>query len=110
MLQLLTLLERAVKRDFLSSNFSTTEEMLGSSCMPDDSVNASIITDSVPVLPWVPQTTAALSLRLFEFDASISYIPIEKPELPGEKKEVKEYVVSFISSCLYLAHFPSKLD
>ncbi|KAK4271625.1 hypothetical protein QN277_020289 [Acacia crassicarpa] len=91
-LQLLTLLERAVQRDFLSSNFSTADEMLGSSSMPDDAVNASTDSESVPVLPWVPQTTAAISLRIFEFDASISYIPVETPELPCEEKEASEYV------------------
>ncbi|XP_054800756.1 homeobox-DDT domain protein RLT1 isoform X3 [Prosopis cineraria] len=91
LLQLLTLLERSVQRDFLSSTFSTTEEMLGSSCMPDNAVNASTDTESVPVLPWVPLTAAAVSLRIFEFDASISYVPAEKHEPQFEEKEVREY-------------------
>ncbi|KAF7803410.1 homeobox-DDT domain protein RLT1 [Senna tora] len=91
LLQLLTMFERALHRDFLSSNFSTTEEMLGSSSMLDSDVNASAEIESVPVLPWVPQTTAAVSLRIFEFDSSISYIRLEKSD-PAEEKEVKEYV------------------
>lgn len=55
--------------------------------------------ESVAVLPWVPQTTAALSLRLFEFDSSISYVKLERVE-PCEEKEAGEYIVS-------LFHFSS---
>lgn len=63
--------------------------------MLDSAVTAPVDTESVPVLPWVPQTTAAVSLRLLEFDASISYVRVEKPE-PSEEKEMKEYIVSLI--------------
>ncbi|KAK7252126.1 hypothetical protein RIF29_35862 [Crotalaria pallida] len=88
LLQILTLFERALHRDFLSSNFSTTEDLLGSSSM---SAHASADPESVALLPWVPQTTPAACLRLFEFDASISYILVEKPE-PGQEKEAREYM------------------
>ena len=60
--------------------------------MPESAEHASTDPESVPVLPWLPQTTAAVSLRLFEFDASISYVQLEKPE--PEEKEVREYIVS----------------
>ncbi|KAL5715822.1 hypothetical protein ACHQM5_017591 [Ranunculus cassubicifolius] len=75
LLQFLTLLEGAVKRDYLSSNFETTKELLASSatqCHTNDC--------STTVLPWVPQTTAAVALRLMELDASISYMLQQKVE------------------------------
>ena len=59
--------------------------------MPECAAHASTDPESVPVLPWLPQTTAAVSLRLFEFDASVSYVQLEKPE-PEEK--VREHIVS----------------
>ncbi|KAL2341845.1 hypothetical protein Fmac_009785 [Flemingia macrophylla] len=91
LLQILTLFERALRRDFLSSNFSTTDELLGLSSMSESSVQASTDPESVAVLPWVPPTTAALSLRLFEIDSSISYEKLEKYE-PCEEKEAREYI------------------
>lgn len=104
---MLTIFERALRRDFLSSNFSTTDELLGSSSMSGSAAHASTNLESVAVLPWVPQTTAALSLRLFELDSSISYVKLEKLE-PGEEKEAREYIVSlfhfssFVSSIFLL--------
>lgn len=67
--------------------------------MPESAVNALADTDSVPVLPWVPQTTAAVSLRLFEFDASIQ---LEKPDPPREEKEMGEYMVSVSFFLIYM--------
>ncbi|XP_047163549.1 homeobox-DDT domain protein RLT1 [Vigna umbellata] len=91
LIQILTLFEKALRRDFLSSNFSTTDELLGSSSMLECSGQASTDPESVPVLPWVPLTTAALSLRLFEIDSSISYVKPERLE-PSEEKEAREYI------------------
>nr|KYP51861.1 hypothetical protein KK1_026216 [Cajanus cajan] len=91
LLQILTLFEKALRRDFLSSNFSTTDELLGLSSMSESSVQASTDPESVAVLPWVPLTTAALSLRLFEIDSSISYGKFEEHE-PCEEKEAREYI------------------
>ncbi|XP_057431114.1 homeobox-DDT domain protein RLT1-like isoform X3 [Lotus japonicus] len=84
--QILVIFERALRRDFLSSNFSTTDELLGSTSISQSSAHATTDPESVAVLPWVPQTTAALSLRLFEFDSSISYVKLEKVE-PCEEKD-----------------------
>ncbi|XP_057751041.1 homeobox-DDT domain protein RLT1-like isoform X2 [Arachis stenosperma] len=89
LLQLLTVFERAIKRDFLSSSFSTTQELLGSSSMSE---SAFTDPESVAVLPWVPQTTSAVSLRLSEFDASISYVQLEKSEHRREKETI-EYML-----------------
>ncbi|XP_027339637.1 homeobox-DDT domain protein RLT1 [Abrus precatorius] len=91
LLQILTLFEKALRRDFLSSNFSTTDELLGSSSLSESSAQASTDPESVTVLPWVPLTTAALSLRLFEIDSSISYVKLERLE-PCEEKEAREYI------------------
>jgi len=90
----LTLFERVLKRDFLSSNFATTEELLGSCTQSGSSLHDFSDPRSIPVLPWIPQTLTAVALRLFELDASIIYLKQEKPE-PFEDKEVKEYIVSF---------------
>ena len=61
--------------------------------MSESAAHAFSDPESVAVLPWVPQTTSAVSLRLFEFDASISYVQLEKPEHRREK-EAKGYIVS----------------
>ncbi|XP_011047699.1 PREDICTED: uncharacterized protein LOC105141971 isoform X2 [Populus euphratica] len=80
LLQILILLEVGMKRDYLSSNYETSSELLSSSdqsgCAAHDSFNAG----AAPVLPWLPQTTAAVALRVIEFDASISYMLHQKLE------------------------------
>ncbi|ESW31360.1 hypothetical protein PHAVU_002G232200 [Phaseolus vulgaris] len=91
LLQILALLERALKRDFLSSTFSTTGEQLGLNTMSENVAQTSADSESVAVLPWVPLTTSAVSLRLFEFDESIVYLLHEKPE-PSEEKEDRQYI------------------
>ncbi|KAI3710229.1 hypothetical protein L2E82_40005 [Cichorium intybus] len=78
LLQILTWFESVIKRDHLSLDFETTEELLGTSGVPEKAVSG---TGTVPVLPWVPQTTAAVTLRLLELDASISYSPEQKAQL-----------------------------
>lgn len=88
--------ESVIKRDFLKSDFTTTDEHL-SSC----SISGNIIHDpadigSVLTLPWIPRTSAAVALRLYEVDASIYYIGCEKPE-PDQDKEVGEHIVSIFS-------------
>ena len=82
-----------MKRDFLSSTFSTTGEQLGLNTMSENVAQTSADSESVAVLPWVPLTTSAVSLRLFEFDESIVYVLHEKPE-PSEEKEDRQYIVS----------------
>lgn len=89
-----TLFECVIKRDFLSSNFAATEELLGSCSQPGAATHDYSDPGSVTVLPWIPHTIAAVALRLFELDASIIYVPHAKLE-PVEAKEVKEYMVSF---------------
>ncbi|XP_014508807.1 homeobox-DDT domain protein RLT1 isoform X2 [Vigna radiata var. radiata] len=91
LLQILALLERALKRDFLSSTFSTTGEQLGLNTVSESAAQTSADPESVAVLPWVPLTTSAVSLRLFEFDESIVYVLHEKPE-PREEKEDRQYI------------------
>ncbi|KAK4485260.1 hypothetical protein RD792_007892 [Penstemon davidsonii] len=78
LLKMLTQFERAIKRDYLSSDFETAEELV--------SYCASSYPGSVPQLPWIPNTTAAVALRLLELDASISYTPNQKSEILDEKK------------------------
>ncbi|GFS41286.1 homeodomain-like transcriptional regulator [Actinidia rufa] len=78
LLQILTLLECAIKKDFLSSNFETTKELLGSCNRTESAANISLNPEIIAVLPWVPQTSSAVTLRLMELDASISYMLHQK--------------------------------
>ncbi|OMO76376.1 hypothetical protein CCACVL1_15728 [Corchorus capsularis] len=85
LLKVLTHLESAIKRDYLSSNFETTKELLGLGLHSESDAT----TESV--LPWIPQTIAAVALRLLELDASIMYVKQEKVE-PSENKEARAYI------------------
>ncbi|XP_061344571.1 homeobox-DDT domain protein RLT1-like isoform X3 [Gastrolobium bilobum] len=105
LLQILTLLERALKRDFLSSTFTTTEELLRSSSMSESAAHTSTNPESVATLPWVPQTTAAVFLRLFELDGSIIYVPREKTEL-REEKDSRDHLTCFA----FLQKLPSRYN
>ncbi|KAF8050489.1 hypothetical protein N665_1958s0003 [Sinapis alba] len=78
LLQVLTSLESAIKKEYLSSNFLSTKELLGAA---DD-------LGSVDVFPWIPKTVSAVALRLLDLDASVIYVKAEKPELiPEDEKE-----------------------
>ncbi|XP_048138027.1 homeobox-DDT domain protein RLT2 isoform X2 [Rhodamnia argentea] len=71
LLQALTLLESAIRKDRLSPNFETTNELLSVSSAFAADISASL--DALNLLPWIPKTTAAVALRLMEFDSAISY-------------------------------------
>ncbi|KAJ0262642.1 Homeobox-DDT domain protein RLT2 [Hirschfeldia incana] len=81
--QVLTMLEVALKRDFLSSDFETTCELL-------DLSEEAIVRD-VKVLPWIPKTTGGVALRLFELDSSIAYTPDQNKD-PQKDKESEDFV------------------
>ncbi|KAJ0233722.1 Homeobox-DDT domain protein RLT1 [Hirschfeldia incana] len=81
LLQVLTSLESAIKKEYLSSNFVSAKELLGGADDAHDS-------GSVGVLPWIPMTVSAVALRLLDLDSSIIYVKPEKPELiPEDEKE-----------------------
>ncbi|KAK4484462.1 hypothetical protein RD792_007045 [Penstemon davidsonii] len=69
LLQSLTLLEDSIKKDYLAANYEATCEILRSVNITDTSSTHG----AVSVLPWIPQTTAAVALRLMELDTSIYY-------------------------------------
>ncbi|GMG98559.1 hypothetical protein Nepgr_000399 [Nepenthes gracilis] len=92
LLQILSLLESAVKRDFLSSDFHTANELLASSDTAGSVANLSSDLGTVTVLPWVPQTTAAVALRLMELDSAISYTFDQKVE-SGKFSETGELML-----------------
>lgn len=104
MLQILTLFESVVKRAFLASNFTTTGELLGTCNQSGPASHDYSDPRSVAVLPWVPHTIAAVALRLFELDASIIYIPHEKPGPADEGKDDRLYTVSFLLVSHSLSH------
>ncbi|XP_010478217.1 PREDICTED: homeobox-DDT domain protein RLT1 isoform X1 [Camelina sativa] len=82
LLQVLTTLETAIKKEYLSSNFMSAKELLGVGDADADTWG------SVDVLPWIPKTVSAVALRLSELDASIIYVKPEKPDLiPEDENE-----------------------
>ncbi|GJM93616.1 hypothetical protein PR202_ga10185 [Eleusine coracana subsp. coracana] len=81
---LLTQLECAIRRDFLSSDFEATSECLNSNSQDIASQNPLGPPESATVLPWVPDTTAAVMLRMLDLDAAISYIQNQKMERDGD--------------------------
>lgn len=95
----MTLLEGVIQKDFLSSNFETTDELLGSG-IQTESVNIFPNAEMVSVLPWVPQTSSAVALRLMELDASIFYTLQQR--LDSQKdKGAGNFIVSIVN---YLRH------
>ncbi|KAF4393124.1 hypothetical protein F8388_012633 [Cannabis sativa] len=91
LLQILTIFEGSIRRDFLSSTFAATDELLGSRNCSSNALHDYSDHGSVSILPWIPLTCSAVALRLFELDASITYLPEEKTE-PAEDKEFGEYI------------------
>uniref|UniRef100_A0A1J3GF28 Homeobox protein ceh-5 n=1 Tax=Noccaea caerulescens TaxID=107243 RepID=A0A1J3GF28_NOCCA len=85
LLQVLTSLESAIKKESLSSNFVSAKELLGAAGADDQG--------SVDVLPWIPKTVSAVALRLSDLDASIIYVKPAKPELiPEDENEQISFV------------------
>ncbi|KAF0917404.1 hypothetical protein E2562_017855 [Oryza meyeriana var. granulata] len=82
--QMLTLLEGAIKRDFLSSDFETTTELLNLNTQDNTSQNHVGLSGSAAVLPWVPATTAAITLRMLDLDSAVSYIQNRKERDGGD--------------------------
>ncbi|CAN8313497.1 unnamed protein product [Cochlearia groenlandica] len=78
LLQILTSLESAIKKESLSSNFISAKELMEDD---DDDDDDSVLVD---VLPWIPKTVSAVALRLSDLDASIIYVKPEKPEIIPE--------------------------
>lgn len=90
LLQILTEFEAVIKRFCLSTLFETTDELLAVSALSGRGVCDSADAGSVPQLPWIPQTTAAVALRLLELDGSISYTLDQKAELL-DNNEVEDF-------------------
>lgn len=102
---MITQLEGAVNRDWLSSNFETTKELLGV-ISPDTGVDESnFASGEVPLLPWIPHTTAAVALRLMVFDYSLAYSLDQKPE----NQRVNEFEDINVSDAIYFI-FTSSVD
>lgn len=95
--QVLTLLEGGIKRDFLSSIFQTTGELLSSGNAVGYVINDASNFGTVTMLPWIPQTTSAVALRLMELDSAISYLPDQK----AKDTQHRHFLVSiFIALCI----------
>lgn len=94
------MLERAVKLDFLLSNFETTDELLISKQETASTISAQ--SGLVPVLPWVPYTSAAVALRLLDLDFSISYMLNQKLESRKEREKEGDNIVSLIFLLLFM--------
>lgn len=99
------MLEAAVKRDFLSQSFETAKELIGSGGH-SYAADGSFIPGSFAVLPWIPRTTAAVALRLLEFDASLSYTIHQR--LGAQRDKETDEFVSGVSSkllCYYSTNY-----
>lgn len=94
--------ESVIKRGFLSTNFEAMGELLASSAVSESGASGSANPGSVPQLPWIPQTTAAVALRLLELDGCISYNLDQKVEIL-ENKEGEGFTVE---SCFFIALLP----
>jgi hypothetical protein len=88
--QLLTVLECAINEDYLTSNFETTAELLEAAGVP----NIMSPSGSVSVIPSVPSTVAAVSFRLYDLDASIFYMPLQKA-VSHRNRDDNGFMVSF---------------
>lgn len=88
--QLLTVLERAIKEDYLTSNFETTAELLEAAGVPNVVSPSGLVT----VIPSVPNTVAAVAFRLYYLDASISYMPLQKTD-SHRNRDDNGFMVSF---------------
>ena len=84
--QILTVLEGAIKREYLASKYETTSELLGSFTSSGCPTNDFVGAERIPVLPWVPCTTAAVALRLMELDACTFYTLQQKMESEKDKR------------------------
>ncbi|CAM8989551.1 unnamed protein product [Rhodiola kirilowii] len=71
--KVLTFLETAIRQDCLSLNFKTTQELLDAYSSYEQKFFDLFSLDTVPELPCVPQTTAAVALRLSELKSSILF-------------------------------------
>jgi hypothetical protein len=80
-LQLLTVLEGAIRRDRLSSDFETTSECLNSQDVAPQ--NPLLPAGCASVLPWVPDTTAAVMVRMLDLDSAVLYTQNQKEERDG---------------------------
>ncbi|KAL2524213.1 homeobox-1 [Abeliophyllum distichum] len=80
LLQILTQIEIAIKRNYLSADFETTEELMGYCASSRGASYEFSYPGSFPQLPWIPQTTAAVALKLLELDASLSYVEQQMAE------------------------------
>jgi hypothetical protein len=89
---MLSVLESAIKRDYLSSNFETTTELLNSNTQ-DATQNSVGGSGSATILPWVPDTTAAVALRLLDLDTSISY-KLHSKLVSNKEQEAGDFMVS----------------
>ncbi|CAI9760178.1 unnamed protein product [Fraxinus pennsylvanica] len=88
LLQFLTQIEAAIKRDYLSADFETTEELLRYCASSIGAYYEFAHPGSIPQLPWIPKTTASVAMKLLELDASISYVKQKKAE-PHDAEKVE---------------------
>lgn len=85
------MLESGIKRDFLSRDFETTDELLGSN-------NSAVLHENggcsmVSVLPWLPETTSSVASRLMELDNCIHYLLSQKEDAEKDKGTTNSLVI-----------------
>lgn len=104
MLQILTQIEVAIKRDYLSADFETTEELLHYCASSIGAYYEFAHPGSIPQLPWIPKTTASVAMKLLELDASISYVK-QKKAVPHDVEKVEPLPVKCLLARMFFARF-----
>lgn len=102
------MLENAIKREHLFSEFETTDELLDSSSPGRFTATNSNCLTTITMLPWVPLTTAAVALRVLEFDAAIFYVLQQKLESQTERGSGNVIVSNILPSQKVLDHKTGK--
>lgn len=77
-MQLLFELESAIQQDWLSRRFESAKEQIESASVDSGTLST--------VLPWVPRTTAAVAMRLLEFDSALYYNAEQKQSSTRRRK------------------------
>ena len=79
-------------REYLSPSYETANELVNGGTTGALTHDHVPLSEPVNVLPWIPATTAAVSMRLMEFDTSISYILQQKID-PHIQQEPEDFLV-----------------
>ena len=76
-------------------DYETAKELLGFENLKGGMVDNTPTLEMTAVLPWIPQTTSAVALRLMDLDTSICYTLQQKDD--SEKVKGARHIIVSIS-------------